>query len=142
MCDTIESVSSALEDYHTSQWLGFDHLTRENAIQYHSRDLFNIVYGVSNSPLFLIMDGTYIYIEKPEDFRLQKMTYSGQKSRNLVKPFMIILPSGYIMDASGPFFADGKNNDSGILHALLNKDGKLFKYFRKDDHFIVKPKFK
>jgi hypothetical protein len=67
------------------------------------------------SSVFLVMDGTYVYIDKPQDFTLQQLTYSGQKKRNLLKPFMIVLPDGYILDASGPWYANGNINYFTLL---------------------------
>ncbi|OXA47752.1 hypothetical protein Fcan01_17179 [Folsomia candida] len=67
--DTINSVSKALEKHF-------------------------ILYEAPEDTLFPIFDGTYLYIDKPSDFELQKKTWSVQKNRNLVKPMMIVLEDG------------------------------------------------
>lgn len=63
--------------------------------------MFKILYEAPEDTLFPIFDGTYLYIDKPSDFELQKKTWSVQKNRNLVKPMMIVLEDGYVIDAPG-----------------------------------------
>lgn len=56
---------------------------------------------------------------------------------------MTVLPSGYILDAPGAFFADGKNNDAGILNSLLRPGPGFPEYINKNkDHFIEDRGFK
>jgi hypothetical protein len=108
--ETIEAVAVAMDKTFTKSNLGFGpaHLSRDAALKDHLRRMFYKLFE-ENSPskLFLIMDGTYVYIEQPRDPDLQKLTWSAQKNKNLVKPFMIVLPSGYILDAAGPYWANG-----------------------------------
>lgn len=114
--ETIHAVSEALDNgdkSFTKRNLGFgpEHLTRETALKDHSRRMYyNLFKETDQYKIFLIMDGTYIYIEKSGDIAIQKKTFSGQKKRNLIKFFMIILPSGYILHAGGPYYADGNLN--------------------------------
>jgi hypothetical protein len=110
---------------------------REDAIRIHSRRIFHDLFEAGDDKLFVVLDGTYVYVERPLDFEIQKLTYSGQKKRNLVKPFMIVLPSGYILDAPGPYWANGKNNDSGILNQLLQPGAPLHTYLLPGDHTVV-----
>lgn len=88
-------------------FLGINHLSRDDILNKHSRDNYKILFNGDDNEIFLLMDGTYVYTEKPSNFKLQKALYSMQKNRSLVKPFMIVLPSGYILDAPGPFLANG-----------------------------------
>ncbi|XP_035714512.1 uncharacterized protein LOC118438406 [Folsomia candida] len=120
--ETIDAVATALDNHFVKKYLGFEHLSCEAALRDHSRPIYSKLFKEEDpTKLFLIMDGTYIYIEKPADFHLQKLTYSGQKKRNLIKPFMIVLPSGYILAACGPYYANGANNDAGILKSILSE---------------------
>lgn len=106
--ETIEAVAQALDKDFTKRYLGFGHSSRDAALDEHSRRMYyNLFEEADSTKLFLIMDGTYIYVAKPGDIELQKLLYSGQKKRNLVKFFMIVFPSGYILDAAGPYYADG-----------------------------------
>ncbi|CAF4211100.1 unnamed protein product, partial [Rotaria sordida] len=86
----------------------FDHLPRADAIAHYTA-YTETFFGNS---LALIWDGTYIYCNKSEDHKLQQETYSGQKSRHLVKFMSVVLPDSYILDLVGPF--KGKDNDAKI----------------------------
>lgn len=126
--DTINSVSKALEKIFVPKFLGFQHMSRDQAIAEHGRKLFKTLFETPDDTLFPIFDGTYLYIDKPSDFQLQKMTWSEQKKRNLVKPMMIVLEDGYVIDAPGPYYNNGANNDAGILNSLLVEGGELLRF--------------
>lgn len=133
--NTIDAVSAALEEHFVPNYLGYHHITRDQALQDHSIKLTSDVLGKSDSRLYLIADCTYNYIEKPSDFELQRKTFSPHKKRNLLKPLFIVLPDGYIMEAAGPYFCDPKNNDAAnIRHHYKNSDILLF--LEEDDCFI------
>jgi len=99
---------------------------------------YTLFEEVDRSKIFLVMDTIrYVYIEKPGDFATQKLTHSGQKKRKLVKPFMVVLSSGYILEASGPWYAKGANNDGGILKAILSTLPPDSEYLQPGDHDVV-----
>ncbi len=132
---TIDAVSSALDEFFVPKYLGYYHITREEALQKHSIKLTSKVLGQSEDRLCLIADCTYNYIEKPSDFKLQRKTFSLHKKRNLLKPLYIVLPSGYILEAAGPYFCDANNNDAvNIRHHYKHSDILLF--LEEDDFFI------
>jgi hypothetical protein len=106
--DTFHVVSQHLYDAIVPSYLGFHHLSRADAITHHTA--YTQTFFGNN--LALIWDGTYIYCNKSEDHKLQQETYSGQKSRHLVKFMSIVLPDGYVFDLIGPF--KGKENDAKI----------------------------
>ncbi len=111
MSETIDAVTNALNSSFVKRNLGLrrEHMNRTTALKDHNLDMYYTLFEEADrSRIFYIMDGTYVYCDQPGDFKWQKKTYSGQKNRNLVKPFMIVLPIGYILDARGPFGADGK----------------------------------
>lgn len=93
-------------------------MSREQFIQNHTRIFAQKLLETENE-LILIVDGTYIYIEKSSDYSFQRQTYSMHKNRPLVKPMVIVTSTGYIVDVFGPYFADGNNNDAQILNNLL-----------------------
>lgn len=93
--------------------LGFNHISRTDAIQHHTA----YTKRFFGDNLSLIWDGTYIYCYKSEDHKLQQETYSGQKSRHLVKFMSIVLPDGYVLDLIGPFQA--RDNDANISKVRL-----------------------
>lgn len=137
--DAIESVCQALEKEFVSDNLGYNqpNLTRDDATRDHSRKLVNKLFcdAKEEDVMFLIADGTYIYVQKPTDFAEQMKTFSMHKHRNLQKCIMIILPSGYILEAAGMYGADGDNNDAKIMEHLI-KYSPLRLFIRPRDRVI------
>ena len=68
----------------------------------------------------MIADGTYLYCEKSENNQIQRLTYSGQKKRHLIKPFVICAENGVIIGIYGPYPAT--LNDAKILELILKDD--------------------
>ena len=68
----IDSVSVSLEEHFVPQFLGYYHITREEALERHTVQITSNVLGGSENRLYLIADCTYLYIEKPSDFQLQR----------------------------------------------------------------------
>jgi hypothetical protein len=134
----INSVCLALEKKFVPLHLGYnqENLSRAQAVQNHSRKLFNELFGQNDDTLFIVADGTYIYIQQPTDFNLQRVTYSNHKYRNLEKLMILILPSGYILEAAGMYGADNDNNDAKILQHML-KSSPLLEFLNPNDHMIV-----
>jgi hypothetical protein len=141
----IDSVSNVLDKEFVPYCLGFDkmpngtymNMSREEAINNHNRKLFHQLFDVPEDKLFYIIDGTYLYIQKPGNYDEQKLTWSVHKKRNLVKPMMICLSSGHVIAVPGPYYTNGKNNDASILNSIL-KPGKAFEEFVKPgDCFIL-----
>lgn len=136
MSKTIDAVSLALEEHFVPKNLGYYHMTRDEALEKHSIHLTSKVLGQPANRLCLIADGTYNFIEKPGNFELQRKTFSIHKQRNLLKPLYIVLPTGYILEATGPYFCDAKNNDAAnIRHHYKNSDLLLF--LEEGDFFLL-----
>lgn len=125
------AVLEALSKTVVPKYLGAGHMTRAEAIN-HNTTFTKCFYG---DKVTLILDGTYIYIPKSSDHKLQRSSYSGQKKRNLVKFMSIVLPDGYVLDTIGPFF--GNENDAKITEAILNKVDELKTWVQETDNFIV-----
>jgi hypothetical protein len=90
---------------------------------------------VRNNELAHIADGTYIYCQKSRTNTLQKQTYSVQKSRHLVKPFVICSTTDKIVDIYGLY--PSTDNDSKIIQTILKSNIKLKTLLQKSDHLIV-----
>jgi hypothetical protein len=73
--------------------------------------------------LAIIADGTYTRLEKSSNNEFQYVSYSLQKSTNLIKPFILCCADGYFIDCYGPFTAN--NNDADILKYILATDEHL-----------------
>ena len=108
-----------LESLHSKlvpKGLGTSHISREDAMTHNT--IFTSTFFTSN---VIIMDGTYIYINKSRHHQFQKDSYSGQKKRNLLKFMSVVCPDGYILATIGPF--PGKCNDAFITKEMF--DGAL-----------------
>lgn len=101
----------------------------------------NALFGNPNSALedrkaIIIMDGTYIYIQKSSNYSFQRQTYSLHKFSNLLKPFIIVSSDGYILDVCGPYAAT--DSDATILQRMIYDEESTFHwFFRNGDVFIL-----
>lgn len=91
----------------------------------------------------LVIDGTYIYIQKSGQFEFQQSTNSMHKHRNLVKPMMFVSTTGYIVSMIGPYLCNSKNNDASILNTILkNNVEEIQNWLKADDVFVVYRRFR
>ena len=74
--------------------LGFPHVTRQDVIEKHTRPLARDLIARGADKAVLVLDGTYIYIQRSADFRFARISYSMHKHRPLLKPMMIVTTSG------------------------------------------------
>lgn len=84
-----------------------------------------------------VWDGTYIYLDKSNNFQFQKATYSGHKKTNYVKPMLVVTSNGYIVNVLGPdqFWA-GSVGDAYILASVM-KTPWFTAFFKAGDIFVV-----
>lgn len=133
-------IKSVMEAFEKSSFVdshvGFGHTSRQELIESHARKFFNSVLNVSEDNLVVILDATYLYIEKPSDHKLQRDTFSMHKHRNLVKTMFVVCPDGYLLAADGLYLANGKNNDANILEAMLLQSGGITDIVQENDAFI------
>ena len=85
--------------------------------------LVKSLYDLNDDQFCIIGDGTYCYCEKSTNNSVQKLCFSVQKSRHLVKPFVICTANGFIIDVYGPFPAAA--NDASILKHILETNEDL-----------------
>lgn len=83
----------------------------------------------------IILDGTYIFIEKSKSHQSQKGTYNSHKKRNYVKVMVGTAPDGFIIFVAGPFMAGA--NDASITSTLLSENIPALKNFQPEDVAIV-----
>lgn len=135
----IASARKALAKDFTPRYIGFQHISREDIITQHTRPLANTLFGGKTcAPAILVIDGTYIYIQKSMKFRFQRRSYSMHKHRPLVKPMMFVSTTGYIVSVIGPYFSDAKNNDANILkHVMFRNEEEIRSWVKEDDVFVV-----
>lgn len=93
------------------------------------------IFGTKDDELILVADGTYCYIQKSSNNFFQRMTYTDQKKRHLVKPFVVCATNGKIVDIYGLYPA--KKNDAYIMTHVLESDPNLRTLVRRNDVFLL-----
>ena len=88
---TIAAVADALSTHFVPKYLGFKHKNREDLIRENVPRFTSKVLSADAGQAVAILDGTYLYIDQPSDFGLQRKTYSSHKYRNLIKTMMVSL---------------------------------------------------
>lgn len=136
----INTVRKCLLQDFVPRHLGLDHISR-NEVVAKALSLPNGLYGNPDAPLqerkaIVVIDGTYIYIQKSSNFLFQRKTYSLHKYANLLKPFLIVCCDGYIIDVTGPHAAT--TSDATIMRELINEneENPFHYYFHTNDVFI------
>ncbi|KAK3087266.1 hypothetical protein FSP39_003827 [Pinctada imbricata] len=95
----IRSVRSALmSGEFVRENLGLQHITREKIIRDHTREITKTLFSEDpDRQVILVLDGTYIYINKSGNFKFQRQSFSLHKGRPLVKPMVIVSTTGYFI---------------------------------------------
>ena len=130
----IATVRQALMRSFVSLYLGLESVTREAVIRQHTRPLAKELLNCQDSAI-LVMDGTYIYIQKSNNFNFQRQSYSMHKYRPLVKPMVIVTTTGHFVSIMGPYLA--KNNDSSILNHMIKQNVDAIKEYLNENDLIV-----
>ncbi|XP_061196609.1 uncharacterized protein LOC133204881 [Saccostrea echinata] len=135
----VHSARRALMKDFVPRNLGFAHITRNDIIDSHTRPLAQQMFStVGSTPAILVLDGTYIYIQKSGNYTFSRRSYSMHKHRPLLKPMMIVSTTGYIVSVFGPYLADPRNNDALILnHSVKSNTEEMKSWIREDDVFVV-----
>ena len=89
----------------------------------HNTESVKILHNFDDDQLAVICDGTYTKLEKSANNEFQYLSYSIQKTHNLLKPFIICCADGYFIDCYGPFQAN--MNDATIFRKILDTDEDL-----------------
>ncbi len=93
------------------------------------------LYLKHEDQFIFIADGNYCYIQKSANHEFQRKTYSGQKKRNLVKPFLVCATDGTIIDIYGPH--EATLNDAKIMERVLTEDENLRELIKENDILIA-----
>ncbi|CAF3330735.1 unnamed protein product [Rotaria socialis] len=99
---TIHSARLTLMKNFTHHYIGLQHVDRQTVIDHHQTSIASELFTTTPDQLCILMDGTYIYIQKSSYYEMQRRTYSLHKHRHLVKP-MMITPSNFILNSTRPF---------------------------------------
>jgi hypothetical protein len=135
----IQSALSALTQYFVPSNIGFHHVSRREVITQFTRPLAKLILTNNNSDAaILVLDGTYVYVQKSSNYLLQRKLYCMHKGRPLVKMMMIVTTKGYIISAMGPYYSDSKNNDSMMTkHIIYNDREDVRQWLQKGDVLVV-----
>ena len=85
-----DQVRQALKTNFTPYHIGLNHINRQSVIDHHQAAIAAALLAKSSSQLCIVMDGTYLPIQKSNNNQFKRRTYSMHKSRHLVKPTVII----------------------------------------------------
>jgi hypothetical protein len=80
----IRSVWLALMKDFTSHHLGLQHIDRQAILDHHQTAIATEIFTTNPNQLYIIMDGTYLYIQKSSNNEMQRRTYSFHKHRHLL----------------------------------------------------------
>lgn len=94
--------------------------TREELIE-QSTDMCQSLFSDESAKVILILDGTYIFINKSRNYAFQKQTYTDQKKRNFVRIMMCVTANGTIVYATGPYKAT--DNDAKVIREMDETSG-------------------
>ncbi|XP_076072514.1 uncharacterized protein LOC143044399 [Mytilus galloprovincialis] len=134
----VHSARESLIKNFVPSFLGFNHMSHSVFAQSHTTPTAKTLFtGNNEDTAVLILDGTYIYIQKSSYHKFQKKTYSMHKNRPLVKPMIIVGSDGYILSVLGPYYANGHNNDASITKHLFKTNAEDIKKWIKDDDVLV-----
>lgn len=128
---------TALMEKFVPENLGFKHISRDDVIHNHTRPLAKQLFSGDRDSAIIVLDGTYIYIQKSGQYNFQRRSYSLHKNRPLVKPMMVCSTTGYILGVFGPYYADYRNNDSAITKHIFERNLDNIKTWLKDDDILV-----
>ncbi|CAF4439115.1 unnamed protein product, partial [Rotaria magnacalcarata] len=135
----LDSARTSLMEHFVPRYLGFQHISRQDVIDKHTRPLAARLFtkpGDNNA--ILILDGTYVYVQKSANNIVQRKTFSLHKGRPLIKPMMLVSTDGYIISAIGPYLANARNNDASITkHIMLNNREGIIDWLEPNDVLIV-----
>ncbi|CAG2251516.1 unnamed protein product [Mytilus edulis] len=130
---------SSLMKSFVPKFLGFQHMSHEKFTRDHTTPTARTLFADDQQETgILVLDGTYIYLQKSSHHHFQKQTYSMHKGRSLVKPMMIVATDGYILNVLGPYYADGHNNDASIIkHVFKTNADEINTWMHDDDVMVV-----
>lgn len=87
-----------------------------------------------NEKVVLVLDGTYIYVDKSRNYEFQRATYTDQKKRNFIKVMMCVTANGTIVYALGPYQA--RDNDATILQKI-DSTTNAFDFLQNGDILVL-----
>ena len=134
---SVHSAKNAMMADYVPNHLGFQHIDHETFVNSHNTPLANNLFSNNENSAILVLDGTYIYIQKSSNYKFQRVCYSMHKHRPLVKMMVIVASDGYILNVLGPYRSDGKNNDASITKHILRKNEEDIKHWVQENDVAI-----
>jgi len=119
-----ERFNQCIEDLYSSlvnDELGVKSCNRRK-INEHTPQFAKDILQINSKNIMVCMDGFLIYIEKPGNFALQKLTWSSQTLRNCIKFHCITTLDGTFVAIQGGYGATGHNNEEIIINSLTDNN--------------------
>ena len=133
----VESARVSLMTDFVPLHLGFNHISHDEFCASHTTPIARQLFSTDNNQAILVLDGTYLYIQKSSDYSFQRRSYSLHKHRPLIKPMVIVGSDGYILTVLGPYYADGKNNDAAITKHMFARNYENINEWMKDGDICI-----
>ncbi|VDI60677.1 Hypothetical predicted protein [Mytilus galloprovincialis] len=90
-------------------FIGFQHISHEDFVRNHTTPIAKTLFANdSEDAAIIVMDGTYIYLQKSADYEFQRLSYSLHKTE--LKPMVIYWV---------PILQTEKNNDAAIIKHMI-----------------------
>lgn len=87
----IYSVRTAFMTDFVPENLGFEHISREDFCKNPTTQVASSLFSTCPGDAIIVLDGTYIYIQRSSDYDFQRLSYSTHRNRSLLKPMDIYL---------------------------------------------------
>ena len=135
---SVHAARTSLMQKYVPRNLGFQHMTHEEFVEKHTTTISKELFSTKENQAIIVLDGTYVYIQKSSDHKLQRKCFSLHKGRPLVKPMVVTATDGYILSVTGPYYADFANNDAAITkHMFAHDTESINSWLQEDDICIV-----
>ena len=84
----VHDVTEALLKDFVPHHLGFQHIDRETNLQHHQTSIASQLMGDQDEQVIIVIDGTYLYMQKSSNNEFRRRSFSMHKHRHLIKPMI------------------------------------------------------
>ena len=85
----IHEVAETLSKDFIPYYLGFKQIEMDTVLRYHQTSVASQLMAGRDDQLIIVMDSTYLYLQKSNNNEFQRRSFSMHKHRNLIKPMII-----------------------------------------------------
>lgn len=135
--DILRTVTKSLLKRVVPKYLGFNHISRQELASKHTSPFARKLYGIPLSNICLVIDATYLPVQKSFNHAEQLKLYSNHKHYHLCKPMAVTTDTCYHVAVGGPYYADNNNNDGKILKSMLSANSDFANFLDPDDILIL-----